>query len=81
MSPKQPTNSDIYRKLDNMDVRLTSLESWKIAEDAAKKAVGEYKLGEVDMSRRKLYTDIGKFVAVLALLAWIIIQYLSTVKK
>ncbi len=72
--------SEVAKRLRDRRLNVWN-EAKKIAEDAAKKAVGEYKLGEVDMSRRKLYTDIGKFVAVLALLAWIIIQYLSTVKK
>lgn len=43
---KNPTNTDILRKLEGMDTRITALESWKIAEDAAKKAIADYRKSE-----------------------------------
>lgn len=78
MAPKQPSNADIYRKLDNMDVRISNLESWKIAEDAAKKAVSEFKTSEANKGKRRLVTDIGTFLGVLTLLLWVVIQYFAT---
>lgn len=77
MAPKQPTNADIYRKLDSMDVRISNLESWKIAEDAAKKAIQDYKVGEDTTKRRRLVNNIGSFMIALTLLVYLIIQHYS----
>jgi hypothetical protein len=46
MTPRNPTNADIFRKLDSMDVRVSKLETWKVAEDAARSAVKEYRDSE-----------------------------------
>lgn len=75
MSPKNPSNADIYRKLDSMDIRITSLESWKIAEDAAKKAIQDYKSGEVSSKRRKILNNLYILLAALTLLVDLIIQH------
>lgn len=40
---KRPTNSDIYKKLEAMDNRIISLETWRIASDAGVAAVDNYK--------------------------------------
>lgn len=50
---KRPTNTDIMNKLNSMDstledhaTRIKGLENWKIAVDAAKEALKEYRLRE-----------------------------------
>lgn len=85
-TPKKPTNSDIYRKLDSMDLRLTSLESWKIAEDAAKKAVTDYQtredarrrdnsLTKESLAKREVLKQVGYILGLLGLALYV---YLST---
>lgn len=60
-----------------MDVRINALESWKIAEDAAKKAIQEYKSGESRSKRAKLLTNLGSFFMALTLLIYLIIQHFT----
>jgi hypothetical protein len=39
---RNPTNFDLLTEIRSMNTRIAALESWKIAEDAAKKAVADY---------------------------------------
>lgn len=43
---KTPTNLDLLKELSGMNTRITALEVWKISEDAARKAIFDYKQGE-----------------------------------
>lgn len=43
---KTYTNTDIIKKLELMDTRLSTIETWKIAQDAGKAAVDEYRRQE-----------------------------------
>lgn len=63
----QPTNADLLREFKRMsdtmgimDSRISSLEKWKIAYDAAKEAVAEYKAQENSEGRGKPTNSINK---------------------
>jgi hypothetical protein len=87
MTPKKnPTNSDIYKKLDHMDIRINALESWKIAEDAARKAVSDYRsnesarerdknLNSESYAKREVLKQTGYILGLLSLALYV---YLST---
>lgn len=71
---KNPTNSDIIRKLDAMDTRINALESWKIAEDAAKTAVAQYRQDERQTTQGRqiggLIKDLLPLIVALTVLAY-----------
>lgn len=53
MSAKNPNNSDIIKEIKmihdsikGLDTRLSSIETWRIATNAAKEAIQEYKVQE-----------------------------------
>jgi len=47
---RNPTNADIMQKLESMDRRIKSLEDWKIAVEAAKQALKEFKANQPEQS-------------------------------
>lgn len=61
-----------------MNGRLASLENWRIAEDAAKKAVAEYKRTEAVDNQTRDWTAVAKqlapFLVALTALAYALIQ-------
>lgn len=67
---KNPTLSDVYKKLDNMDTRLTNLETWKIADDAGKAAVTAYRQEETRKSWSQILKDLIPLIAAVTLLAY-----------
>ena len=77
---KSYTNADIIKRLDIMDSRLNTLEVWKVAQDAGKAAVDEYRRQETSDAKARnnqSITDTIKeitpyVIAVLAALAAVI---------
>jgi hypothetical protein len=62
------TNADLLRAINDMGTRVSALESWKIAEDAAKKAVSEYQAGQVQILKEnetKLWIKVLKQVGII----------------
>jgi hypothetical protein len=84
--PKNPTIRDVFQKLNNMDVRIGALENWKIAEDAAKKAVFDYRQEEANKAsnsiknkeRRERYEVYKQLGYILGLIGVALYVYLST---
>lgn len=81
MTPQQkknPTNADIYRKLDDVSNRVGVLEEWKRGLDIAKQAVDEYKKDEQSRresnQRREVLKQVG---IILALVAAVLYVYLE----
>lgn len=83
-TPKNPTNGDLYRKLDSMDTRIATLEQWKIAEDAAKAAVSNYRRQELqskrDKSKMEVFQALLPFIIALTALVYGIITYMARLK-
>lgn len=77
MATRQPTNSDILKELRDMSVRISSLETWRLAQDAYKEALAQVKKDEKlakDESRRSdIYKQVmiilGLLVAILTAMA------------
>lgn len=75
--PKNPTNSDIWKKLDVMAADIDVLKTWKISQEAAKTAVDEYRRQEasshVNQSRDTMFQSVKDItpyaIAVLVALA------------
>lgn len=81
MTPKQkanPTNADIYRKLDGVSNRVTTLEEWKRGLDIAKQAVDEYKKDETAnrtaQQKRELLKQAGIVLALIAGVLYIFLE-------
>lgn len=60
MASKNPTNSDIMKKLDSMDGRLIVVENWRRETEIAKKAVEEYQAEQDRKQKAKLETKKTK---------------------
>lgn len=83
---KNPTNGDLYRLLTDMNARLTTIEQWKIAKDAAAAAVKEYQDREAikhrdgvitreSVTKREVYKQLGYILGLVSLALYV---YLST---
>lgn len=83
---KNPTNLDILKELQVMGQRISALEQWKIADDAAKAAVREYRREEergirdgLQNRQAKTWTEVGKQLAVvLGIIATILYAIAAT---
>lgn len=58
MAAKQPTNSVLLTEIKGMNTRISALETWKIAEDAAKAAVSAYKQDETKDQLQKGWIEV-----------------------
>lgn len=78
---KQVSNADILSEVRAMNTRITTLESWRIAEDAAKKAVSDYRHNELQDQEQKNWLEItqkvGPFLVALTALAYALISSLK----
>lgn len=85
---KQYTNNDLMKRLDGMDSRLIGLETWKIAQDAGKAAVDEYRRQESTDKQAQgkenaysLLKDAGPYILIiLAGIGVVLYAYASRVK-
>jgi len=83
---RNPSNGDLYKLLTNMDARISTLETWKIAKDAANEAVKQYQNSEakkysdnIQNRERKQRYEVYKQVGyILGLVSVALYVYLST---
>lgn len=76
---KQISNSDIYKKLEAMDARISVLENKELAREIASNAVKEYKKDEQTEKDAKRRREIMKQVSyVLGLVILVIYVWLSS---
>lgn len=54
---KNYTNADIIKRLDDMGSRIEAIETWKIAQEAGKAAVDEYRRQENATNNNKNRND------------------------
>lgn len=82
MATKNPTNADILAELKDMNYRIINLETWKIAEDAARKAIRDYKTSEYNAHKdteTKEWVKVAKQVGiVLGIVIAILYAYAAT---
>lgn len=79
MATRQPTNSDILKELRDMSGRISSLETWRTAQDAYKEALAQVKRDEKLAKDESRKSDIYKQVMIiLGLLVAILTTAAST---
>lgn len=81
---RNPTNSDIYAKLEKMDSRIGALESWRIAEDAAKAAIQQYRRDELSTTKDRrwgqLVKDLLPLIVAVTVLAYAVANKIGGVR-
>lgn len=79
MTPKKnPTLSDVYKKLDNMDTRLDTVEKWQSTEDITRKAISNYRKDEQQTTKSKQVAQLLRDLSPLIIALTVLVYALTT---